>query len=338
MTDEKSDSLSKRRKTNTRRAEQNRAAQNKFRQKQHENIRQMKSQIEVLEAELAKLRGTGIKDHLEELNANQNAILKQEIENLLQERERMIFIMDKLRADNELLSVANVKLRNLQNTQISQPVFRPKAHFGVKGGSGNFGAIMRPPMQNRNFGIPPWTSLKNTFVAKGSDISSSDKVSESGSSNSTKKVWRGNNQYPGYPDWTPASATAHNGPDFQPPAYHLSFSYSDTPSAHKALNKPVNVQAPQLDSRAGQLVTLPSTISTVPLLHHFPFGGQFGMSELSHEFSFENSGFGIPPLPLSTKAVSLLHHFPVASGNKLADITIEPFGDLESAFVPFKDI
>jgi myosin heavy subunit len=269
------DTERKKRKTNEKRAEQNRNAQKAFRQRQNEQIQALKekeSQYNELKVQFEQLQ-------------NQYSVLVQENQRLHQDKEQLIHLMDKLRNQNQIL-------------QERKPPIKTKiqGNYGIVKG---FQYIPRPPLRNP-VKIPQWTGLQHTFLSVKSETESisSRKGSTVGSSSafttpshpvnsgciveeeeeaprpvpptntgcllpSTTTHSKDNNLYAGFPEWTPKVDTQKKQLEKQP--HHIEFSYTDHPTSHLTQWLP-EYEAPAIMFYQDLFMPIGQ-----PLLHHIPF-------------------------------------------------------------------
>jgi hypothetical protein len=256
--------MPKEKKINDKRAEQNRIAQNKYRQKQNEkmilmekrlaNVDNLEKSLEIVEQ---KLNLT-----IESLNEKESQIV-----NLQYERQGMIHLMDKLRNEVELLKRENKRLKGGKVPLGLKP-------RNIKGLS--TGYVMQPMCNPRN---TPFTSLENTFLPPKKPLEKNSNGIKNAIPNQIN------------PGKVMISKTCLNASEVcdstiieKHVPYHLTFSYTDSPGLH-SVSKPINntiqltsdrippaTQAPAFrqDETANFLPLLP--MQQIGIFHHIPIG------------------------------------------------------------------
>lgn len=200
----------RKRKLTLKRAEQNRLAQRSFRERKERVFKELQTQASALTPQITQLE-----------RENQGLALKLAL--ALQERQHMIHIMDRLRADNTTLKSENHRLS-------ARPAHPAAKHFvaTIKGGAGS--SIMPPPPKARLPRCPVWTSHANTFLESKLDDAENQACKKPLPPDNVKMAFT----EPGVtPLWTPVKSAERS---WIPQPYHLSFSYSDTNDAHTLLD------------------------------------------------------------------------------------------------------
>jgi hypothetical protein len=333
-------------------------AQKLFRDRQAAQFKEMKEKMAVFEELEEKEK------QLEEKAAQANTLaltafeecssLQLEIESLKVEREQMIHIMDRLRSDNSFLCEERDRQRRAENFN-QNPTIR-KSHNVLQSGfvKGNFGCIARPPLVHtvRKVASMPWTSHKNTFVDScsssdpdsnsqsqkgGNPIHSSVQTHTSSEGTSTHiqslmSLAKDNNNYPGFPAWTPpnlqwvpqehlgsrkqsASNLTRKLKNFQPPnpiPYHLSFSYADSKQLHTTstisnTNSNTNIF---MDPLFPPLVSNGSLFPTANLFSLNASQAQMPQNNFSQSLFEDDKNIWMPFLPSTNAMVPLYHHMP----------------------------
>lgn len=281
----------------TKRAEQNRIAQKIFRDRQSSQNQDMKAKLISLEgaADLVRsleLQVLELKRQSHESEAERNQAI--------QERDKMIHTVDRLRADNSTLKEVKRKVRTTS-------------------ARGNFG-LPTPPAKEQ---LPKWTSNINTFLSLSTSVQ--------GEEHESKAVWSNNNNYPGYPSWTPPSF--ERVPLAQPP-YHLALSYVEKKVSPRKGGKTF----PNAFQNAFHPDASQYTLHSSPAYNAF--------DHITLPVLAEDQTFFMPFLPSTNAMIGLYHHMPFESlGSssfesplQTSEMSFEPledaFGRLKDVFIP----
>ncbi|KAI8908335.1 hypothetical protein EDD86DRAFT_218881 [Gorgonomyces haynaldii] len=208
------------------RAQQNRLAQKAFREKKAKEFKEMQQKLKELQhlneqaEHFEQLQQLTIQHELE-MNA-----LKQENLRLFQERETMIYAMDRLRGDNMQLQQEVQRLRRHELAPIKR---KPQGgfHEGFVKGQG-LGMVTRPPL---NVDRPPEVRLPEKIDDSSSPHSIPTTSSASEHGDEKFKLPKVSVVENFLPTWTPSNPK----PSAQHTPYHLSLSYTSTPDHMKTL-------------------------------------------------------------------------------------------------------